>query len=226
MKKIILVLTVLFASLIFTVNVSAANDGGLVENSDYWVNLSFDEANSLMYQSLYGVAEDFILVDYSRECYWCQQTIPKIKQYAETNKILVYGIDKYNKLGGTAQNFYCPGNYFDKTSLGYVVVFMYNGMNKKMTAQDSVHDIDTFEDMLISSRLYNEGGDVYGDIYKDGFVNSKDSIKLSQYLAKWNVSLNSVTTELADVFYDGNINSKDAIKLGQYLAKWNVTLGK
>ena len=80
--------------------------------------------------------------------------------------------------------------------------------------------------MLISSGLYNEDGDVYGDIYKDGFVNSKDSIKLSQYLAKWNVSLNSVTTELADVFYDGNINSKDAIKLGQYLAKWNVTLGK
>ena len=63
-----------------------------------------------------------------------------------------------------------------------------------------------------------------GDIFEDDAVNSKDAIKLSQYLAKWSVSLTDDQKSAADIFVDGNINSKDSIKLSQYLAKWNVTL--
>ena len=63
-----------------------------------------------------------------------------------------------------------------------------------------------------------------GDIFEDDSVNSKDAIKLSQYLAKWAVNLTDDQKSAADIFVDGYINSKDSIKLSQYLAKWNVTL--
>lgn len=77
-----------------------------------------------------------------------------------------------------------------------------------------------------SINLSESGDFLFGDIYKDSNVNSKDAIKLSQYLAKWNITFDQDAKNSADVFYDGAVNSKDAIKLGQYIAKWNVTLGK
>lgn len=65
---------------------------------------------------------------------------------------------------------------------------------------------------------------IMGDVYADGVVNSKDAVKLSQYLAKWDVGLTDIEKKAADIVSDGYINSKDSIKLTQYLAKWNVTL--
>lgn len=63
-----------------------------------------------------------------------------------------------------------------------------------------------------------------GDILADGVVNSKDAVKLAQYLAKWDIFLTANEQKAADVVADGTINSKDAVKLAQYLAKWNITL--
>lgn len=65
---------------------------------------------------------------------------------------------------------------------------------------------------------------INGDIYTDDVVNSKDSIRLAQHLAKWNVVLTEDEKEAADLYADGMVNSKDSIKLSQYLAKWNVSL--
>ncbi len=63
-----------------------------------------------------------------------------------------------------------------------------------------------------------------GDIYSDGEVDSKDGLKLRQYLAKWDVELSDTERAAADVFHDGDITSKDGLKLRQYLAKWDVSL--
>lgn len=63
-----------------------------------------------------------------------------------------------------------------------------------------------------------------GDAVNDGYINSKDVIKLNQYLAKWNVEMNGIENYAADIIDDGYINSKDIIKLNQYLAKWDVDL--
>ena len=63
-----------------------------------------------------------------------------------------------------------------------------------------------------------------GDILEDGIVNSKDAVKLAQYLAKWDITLTANELKAADVVPDGVINSKDAVKLAQYLAKWDVSL--
>lgn len=65
---------------------------------------------------------------------------------------------------------------------------------------------------------------VAGDVFKDGKVNTKDSVRLNQYLADWNVELSDYEKSAADVFKDGKINTKDSVKLNQYLADWNVEL--
>ena len=212
-------------AIILSTIISVSADGGLVENSDYWTELSFDDANAIMYDAMfYGGTESFILLNYSRNCYWCQQTIPKIKQYVDDNKISVYAVDRYNTLGGSATGLYLPGEYFNKSSLGYVILFAFDGRNGKVTAADSIHDVETFKELLDMSGLLDEDVIVPGDIYRDGLVNSKDAIKLSQYLARWEIQFDKTATDNADVFSDGNINSKDAIKLSQYLARWDVSI--
>lgn len=65
-----------------------------------------------------------------------------------------------------------------------------------------------------------------GDVYQDGIVNTKDGVRLSQYLAKWDVNLTNAEEKAADVYQDGVINTKDGVRLSQYLAKWDVTLGQ
>ena len=65
---------------------------------------------------------------------------------------------------------------------------------------------------------------IKGDVYEDENVNSKDAIKLSQYIAKWNMFFSNDEKKASDIIEDGNINSKDIIKLNQYIAKWNVSL--
>ena len=62
------------------------------------------------------------------------------------------------------------------------------------------------------------------DIMCDGVVNSKDSIKLGQYLARFESTISEYEKSMADIYKDGTINSKDLIKLSQYLAKWDVTI--
>lgn len=61
-----------------------------------------------------------------------------------------------------------------------------------------------------------------GDINDDGLINGKDSTRLMQYLAGWDVEIDQ---SAADVNGDGNVNGKDATRLMQYLAGWDVTLG-
>lgn len=63
-----------------------------------------------------------------------------------------------------------------------------------------------------------------GDILTDGVINSKDTVRLAQYIAKWDITLTPEEMNAADIVADGVINSKDAVKLAQYLAKWDVTL--
>ena len=68
---------------------------------------------------------------------------------------------------------------------------------------------------------------IFGDIFTDGVVDSKDLVKLSQYLAGWSsAQLTPAELEAADVYADGVVDSKDIVKLSQYLAGWQITLGE
>ena len=67
---------------------------------------------------------------------------------------------------------------------------------------------------------------LYGDIFGDAAVDAKDSLKLAQYLAGWEVPLSDVSLREADVHRDGNVDIKDLLKLCQYLAGWDgIVLG-
>ncbi|MBQ3202945.1 MAG: hypothetical protein IJB36_04805 [Clostridia bacterium] len=63
---------------------------------------------------------------------------------------------------------------------------------------------------------------LYGDANRDGKVNNKDLAGLQQYLADWDVTIDTVA---CDVNCDGKVNNKDLARLQQYLADWDVTLG-
>ena len=61
-----------------------------------------------------------------------------------------------------------------------------------------------------------------GDANTDGAVNLSDVTAILQYIAKWNVQID---TDAADVVRDGIINLSDVTLLLKYIAKWNVVLG-
>lgn len=60
-----------------------------------------------------------------------------------------------------------------------------------------------------------------GDINNDGKVNNKDVSRLMQYLAHWEVEVNTL---VLDCNGDEKINNKDVSRLMQYLAHWDVDL--
>lgn len=64
---------------------------------------------------------------------------------------------------------------------------------------------------------------IYGDVNKDGRVNSKDVLLFKKHVANWKVEIN---LPACDVNVDSTINAKDILLLRQYLANWNVELGK
>lgn len=69
--------------------------------------------------------------------------------------------------------------------------------------------------------IEEDGGRTPGDVNDDDVVDIKDVTILKQYLAKWNVMIN---TENADVDGDREVTIKDLTILKQYLAKWKVEL--
>lgn len=76
----------------------------------------------------------------------------------------------------------------------------------------------------ITNGAVNVASVIPGDVYEDGDVNVKDGLKLSQYLAEWDVPMSEFETLAADIYKDDEINAKDGLKLSQYLAGWNVSL--
>lgn len=66
---------------------------------------------------------------------------------------------------------------------------------------------------------------LYGDVMTDGEINGKDSVLLSQYLAKWaSANLNEASLKAADVYHDNVVDGKDAVLLAQYLARWESAI--
>lgn len=56
-----------------------------------------------------------------------------------------------------------------------------------------------------------------GDVYEDKDVNTKDTVRLDQYLASWDIELSGYEERAADVYTDDVINMRDRLKLGKYL---------
>lgn len=63
---------------------------------------------------------------------------------------------------------------------------------------------------------------IYGDADGDGEVTAADAAVILQYVAGWDVAVDSVA---ADVDADGEVTAADAATILQYVAGWDVVLG-
>ncbi len=75
--------------------------------------------------------------------------------------------------------------------------------------------------MLLGVCIVSASAVTYGDANSDGEVSVKDLVILSQYIAGFPVT---VDTLVSDVNSDGEITMKDAVRIAQHLA-WGVELG-
>ena len=86
-------------------------------------------------------------------------------------------------------------------------------------------DIYNIEDQDVKLNVINGSVTVLtcvpGDINGDGSVNMRDLTRFFQYLANWDVEVNTV---VLDVNGDGNVNMRDLTRLFQYLANWDVQI--
>ena len=73
----------------------------------------------------------------------------------------------------------------------------------------------------VSGMVTVSKGYIAGDINNDGKVNNKDLTRMFQYIANWDVEVN---TAVLDTNGDGKVNNKDLTRLFQYLANWDVEL--
>lgn len=62
---------------------------------------------------------------------------------------------------------------------------------------------------------------VSGDVNSDGVVDGRDSTRLLQYLAEWEVEIDE---RAADCNGDGVVDGRDSTRLLQYLAEWDVAM--
>ncbi len=90
-------------------------------------------------------------------------------------------------------------------------------------AQDrAVMSIDSYNTYLTNATWhYNYTPVIFGDADGDGSVNARDAALLQQYVAGWDVTLETS----ADADGDGSVNARDVALLQQYVAGWDVTLG-
>lgn len=77
--------------------------------------------------------------------------------------------------------------------------------------------------------LHVENGEIdiedilFGDVHCDGIIDTKDAVRIMQYLAGWQAD---ICLKAADVDGDGRVTSKDSVLLSQYLAGWDIKLGE
>ncbi len=76
------------------------------------------------------------------------------------------------------------------------------------------YDVDvTDPNTTVNAEIY-----LKGDINGDGVVNLQDIAALAQYIAQWDITVNTVTL---DINGDGVVNLQDIATLAQYIAQWD-----
>jgi hypothetical protein len=146
------------------------------------------------------------------------------------------GVD-LSTLEFVSANWANASNFYDDGVICTVRFIIKDGANEGGTPITLTYETGDITDQVYSDiELAVSQGEVniitliFGNIFSDGddtAVNSKDAVKLAQYLADWpTISLTDRERLAADVYADGVVNSKDAVKLAQYLADWpGIVLG-
>ncbi len=100
-------------------------------------------------------------------------------------------------------------------------VTQFNGANISLVNQENI--VKTGDTFIADGETFTVI--IYGDIYKDGLINSNDSRMVDEYSAKINQNLDELQLEAADVdANDGKINSNDSRAIKEYSAKLRNTV--
>ena len=183
-KKLVAALTLcLVLSAFFApcdVSASFVGDtGALCRDSAYFKDRGFDSASALLASAKDIYADSFVLVFYSRYNSYCQELIPKIQEWADTNRFPVFGIDQYNKYTREYGYFNAKTSlegweeYISRQSFSFPAVFVYNADARKMTASDGVLSMSAFHNLLNSAGMLD-------DPYHDYAAAGRSSVQLSQ----------------------------------------------
>ncbi|MBR5903721.1 MAG: S-layer homology domain-containing protein [Clostridia bacterium] len=138
------------------------DSGALCMDSQYFKDRGFDSASAMLSQAKDRTSESYILVFYSRYDDASRRLLPQIKQWAESNHVLIYGIDQYNKYTpeygyfNTKTAFEGWEEYLDKNNFSFPAVFAYNADTRKLTVTDNMYNFNVFYNTLTSCGLLGE----------------------------------------------------------------------
>ena len=148
-----------------------ADTGALCIDSTYFKDRGFDSASSLLASAKDITSDSFVLVFYSRYDSSSRELLPQIKQWAESNHFMIYGIDHYNKYTpeygyfNTKIAFEGWEEYLDRQNFSFPAVFIYNSDTRQLTAQDDINNFNIFYNLLYSSGMLE---DAYHDYARAG----------------------------------------------------------
>ncbi|MBQ8005514.1 MAG: InlB B-repeat-containing protein, partial [Clostridia bacterium] len=123
-------------------------------------------------------------------------------------------------------SFHSAGNYTKEA----LCTLVFKVKDDAKTGEYSLKIIDSFacNENLLDIELSITAGAVrvldyiIGDSNGDGKINTKDVVLIAQYIAGWDVTIN---TAAIDCSGDGIVNTKDVVLLAQFIAGWDVKLG-
>ena len=138
------------------------DSGALCTDSLYFKDRGFDSASAMLSQAKDRTSESYILVFYSRYNEDCRRLLPQIKQWADSNHVMIYGIDQYNRYTpeygyfNTKTAFEGWEEYLDPRDFSFPAVFAYNTDTRQLTVADNLYNFSTFYNILSSCGMLSE----------------------------------------------------------------------
>ena len=168
----------------------------------------------------------------------------KVKVAFDTNMLTLINVAFNEGMGGQFQQpqtmnspvsltwYNGTANFTEESATFVTLTFQvsetaYAGSTAELVATYNPSDVYDITETDIALNVINGSVTVPvcvpGDINNDGSTNLKDLTRFFQYLADWNVEVNTV---VLDTNGDGSVNLKDQTRLFQYLADWDVEVNE
>ena len=150
--------------------------GALCLDSEYFKDRGFDSASAMLESAKDISSESFILIFYSRYDETSREVLPQIKQWADSNHVMIYGIDQYNRYTrehgyfNTKTSFEGWEKYLSPASFRFPAVFVYNSDTRQLTARDNLNNFGTLYNLLINTGMLKEP---YHDYAQAGLSSSR-----------------------------------------------------
>lgn len=150
--------------------------GALCTDSEYFKDRGFDSASAMLKGAEEMSSESFILIFYSRYDETSRYMLPQIKQWADSNRVMIYGIDQYNRYTreygyfNTKTSFEGWEKHISPATFRFPAAFIYNADTRLLTTRDNLSDFATLYNVLNGSGMLKEP---YHDYAQAGLSSSR-----------------------------------------------------